>query len=217
MKLHTSTGRWAVVASVLILVGFAVPGCSGELDPTEPSEAYLLFRKALKKGQVDAMWNRCADSTKQYFEDRHQQLVEMDRKIEKYLPQTDHKLARKQTGTELLDEVENGRALFEKIVTPKKLEVTEAGRLGSLIEEIRLSKNKKKAEVATRGGRTYRMVKQDDGEWYVALADSVDALDASFGWLDRNDKALTKTVNELKQEEREKREEIIAELMDVDE
>ncbi|MFB6373896.1 MAG: hypothetical protein ABEN55_12480, partial [Bradymonadaceae bacterium] len=81
----------------------------------------------------------------------------------------------------------------------------------------RLSKNKKKAEVATRGGRTYRMVKQDDGEWYIALAESVDALDASFGWLDRNDKALTKTVNELKKEEREKREEIIAELMDVDE
>lgn len=213
----STTGRLAVVVSVLALVSLSVSACSGELDPTEPSEAYLLFRKALKKGNVDAMWKRCSDSTKTYFEQRYEQLVEMDRKIDQYLPQTDRKLARKQTGTELLDEIENGRQLFETVVDPEKLEVDEARRLGSLVKEIRLSKDQKKAEVATRGGRTYRLVKQDDGEWYVALAESVQALDASFEWLDRNRKALTQTINDMKEEEREKREEIIAELMDVDE
>ena len=216
MKQFPTRGRLAVVSAVLALLSLSLPACSGELDPTDPSEAYLLFRKALQKGDNDAMWNRSAESTKQYFRDRYDLLVEMDRKIEKYLPQTDHKLARKQTGTELLDELESGRDLFDKIVTPDNIDVTEARRLGSLVNEIRLSKDQKKAEVATRGGRTYRLVKQEDGQWYVALADSVDALDKAFAWLDRNDKALTKTINELKKEEREKREEIIAELMDVE-
>jgi len=217
MKMLSTTARLAVILAIVASASLSLTACSGELDPTEPSEAYLLFRKALKEGDVDAMWERSADSTKRYVRQRYEQLVEMDRKIEKYLPQTDHKLARKQTGTELLDEIEDGRDLFERIVTPENLEVDEARRLGSLIEEIRLSKDKKKAEVATRGGRTYRLVKQDDGEWYVAVAESVDALDASFEWLDRNNEALTQTINDLRQEEREKREEIIADLMDVDE
>lgn len=200
-----------VVAGLLLL-----PGCSNKLDPREPGEAYLLFRKALQKDDVDAMWKRCSESTHDYFNDRYNELVKMEEKIKKYLPQTDHKLARKQSGTELLEDVENGRDLFEKTVDPKKVAMSEARRLGSLIQAIRVSKDGNTAQVETRSKQKYRLVKGEEDEWYVALADSVDAVDSSFGWLDRNRKALTKTVNDLIEEERKKREEIIAELMNVE-
>lgn len=205
----------------LLLLGLAfalVPliGCSSKLDPTEPGEAYLMYRKAMLDGDVEGIWKRTAPSTKQYFEDRYQQLVKMEEKIEKYLPQSDHEVARKQTGTVLLDEIDGARGLFEKVTEPSNVSVSQARRLGSLVQKIRKSKDKERAQVVTRSGRTYRMVK-DDGEWYVALEKSMEALDKSFEWLDRNREALTETVNDLLESEKEKREEVIAELMDVEE
>lgn len=207
--------------SVFVLVaalaaGFAATGCSGELEPTEPDEAYLTYRKALLEGDVETMWERSSKSTHKYFERRYETLVEMDRKIREYLPQSDHKMARKQTGAELLEEIDGARGLFERIVRPDNMSTGQARELGSLVGEIRVSKDETKAKIVTRGGRTYRMVKQDDMQWYVALDESLESLDESFEWLERNDEALTQTVNDLREEEREEREEIIAELMDVE-
>ena len=211
---------WAVnrrIALVCWALGvLVVAGCSNKLDPTEPGEAYLKFRKSLKKGDVEQMWKRCSPSTREYFNTRYDELVQMDHKIHKYLPQTDHKLARKQSGTVLLDEIDSGRGLFEHVVDPEKVAMNEARRLGSLISAIRLSKDEKQAEVETRSGRKYRLVKGEESEWYVSLVDSLGAVDKSFAWLERNKKALDKTVQDLSEEQRKKREEIIAELMDVD-
>lgn len=206
-------------AAILGLLVAAAPlvGCESKLDPKEPGEAYLLYRKAMLEGDVDGIWERTAPSTKSYFEDRYQQLVKMDEKIEKYLPQTDHQVARKQTGTVLLDEMEGGRDLFEKVAKPGNVTVNQARELGSLIEKIRKSKEGDRAQVVTRSGRKYRLVKGSEGEWYVALVKSMKAVDESFQWLDRNREALTETVNDLLETERKKREKVIAELMDVEE
>jgi hypothetical protein len=204
------------VLAVSIAAVFLATGCSGELEPDEPDEAYLIYRKALLDGDVATMWERSSKSTHKYFERRYETLVEMDRKIREYLPQSDHKLARKQTGAELLDEIDGARGLFERIVRPDNMPVGQARELGSLVGEIRVSKDETQAKIVTRGGRTYRMVKQDDMKWYVALDDSLESLDKSFEWLERNDEALTQTVNDLRKEEREEREEIIADLMDVE-
>ncbi len=205
-----------LVTCVLFTAAFGSAGCGGELAPTEPDEAYLLYRKAMLEGDVEAMWKRSAESTRRYFEERYEMLHDMDRKIREYLPQSDHKLARKQTGTELLDDIDGPRGLFERIVAPEEMAVDQARRLGSQVGEIRVSKDQRRAEVETRAGRTYRLVKQEDDEWYVALAESLEALDESFQWLERNEQALTETINDLREEEREEREEIIAELMDVE-
>lgn len=203
--------------AVLVFVACAASAsCSNKLDPTDPGEAYLLFRKAVMDGDVDGMWARAAPSTRTYFEDRYEQLVAMDKKIENYLPRTDHKIARKQTGTVLVDKVDGGRGLFEKVVKPEQMAISEARRLGSLIEKIRLSKDEREAQVVTRSGRKYRLAKGTDGEWYVRVVDSLEAVDESFKWLDRNRSALTETVNDLLEEEQEKREEIIADLMNVE-
>lgn len=200
-----------------ILVGaVALAGCSGELNPEDPGQAYLLFREALVEGDVDGMWDRTAPSTREYFDERYEQLVDMDEKIKNYLPRTDHKLARKQTGTILLDEIDSGRDLFEKIVAPDGVSMSEAQRLGSLIDQIEVSKNNEEARAVTRSGRTYRLVKGDDDEWYVRLVDSLQAVDKSFEWLERNRSAVSETVNDLLEEEQEEREEIIADLMDVE-
>lgn len=216
-RVVTSRIRSIVLCGGIVALCLAAVGCSGELDPTDPGEAYLLFRKAMIEDDVDKMWKRSSQGTRDYFDQRHQQLVQMQQKIEKYLPQTDHKLARKQSGTELLDELEGGRELFERVVKPDRVAMNEARRIGSQVEEIRRSKDGDKAKVQTRSGRTYRLVREGEkGQWYVSLVDSVGSVDKSFAWLDGNMEALTKTVNDLIEEEKEKREEIIAELMDVE-
>jgi len=206
-----------LLAALLLTTVGGLGGCQSKLDPREPDEAYLLFRRAMLDGDVEGVWMRTAPSTKSYFEDRYQQLVKMDEKIEQYLPQSDHEVARKQTGTVLLDDIDGARGLFGRVASPEKVDVSRARELGSLVEEIRKSKEGNWAKVVTRSGRTYRMVRAEDGEWYVALVKSMRAVDESFEWLDRNREALTKTVNDLLESERQKREEVIAELMNVDE
>lgn len=206
-----------IAASGLLVFVAVLTGCNSKLDPEEPDEAYLQYRKSMLEGNVDGIWKRTAPSTKEYFRKRYEQLVKMDEKIETYLPQTDHEVARKQTGTVLLDEVDGPRGFFTKVVEPGNVNVTRARELGSLVKKIRKSKDGERAQVVTRTGRKYRMVKGEDGEWYVALVKSMQAVDESFEWLDRNREALTETVNDLLESEREKREEVIAELMDVEE
>lgn len=217
-RFDTPVFRWRFG---LISVGLAVlvvaAGCGSDADPRQPAGGYQLYRQAVLKGDVETMWKRSSPSTREYFQERYDQLVKMDREIRNYLPQTDHALARKQTGTELLDEVEGPRELFEKIVQPENMPLNRARRNGSEIAKIRMGKKGEVASVETEGGRKYRVVKGDDGEWYVDLVGSVDAVDASFQWLDDNRKALEKTVNDMVEKRREEREKIIADLMDVDE
>lgn len=208
--------RTKLLFTTLLVGAVAFAGCSGELNPEDPGQAYLLFRDALVEGDVDGMWDRTAPSTREYFDERYEQLVDMDEKIKNYLPRTDHKLARKQTGTILLDEIDSGRDLFEEIVAPEGVSMSEAQRLGSLIDQIEVSKNNEEARAVTRSGRTYRLVKGEDDEWYVRLVDSLQAVDESFEWLERNRSAVSETVNDLLEEEQEEREEIIADLMDVE-
>jgi hypothetical protein len=124
-------------------------------------------------------------------------------------------LARKQSGTVLLDEIEGARGLFNKVVDLKKLARSRATELGSLVGKVRIAKDKKTAQVETRGGRTYEL-HRTNGEWYVNLVDSVPEVDKAFAWLDSNIEALNKTVQDRSQQQQARREEIIAQLFNVD-
>jgi hypothetical protein len=142
----------------------------------------------------------------------------MDELIRRYLPQTDVKLARKQSGTVLLDDVGDGRELFLKVYSaenvPKKKAIIE---VGSEVDEVKVAEDGKLAKVVTRAGQEYILTKDEDSEeWYVMLTKSNDAVENSFGWLERNEEALTQTVEDLIKEEREQREEVIAELMGLE-
>lgn len=191
-------------------------GCSDELDPTAPDDAFYQFRDALLNGDEELMWERASESTHAYFRDRYEQLQAMDRKIERYLPQTDHKVAREQAGTVLLDEVDGPAGLFKRVVAPEKLEATKAQRIGAQIDTIRLSEDEQHAVLVTRSGQQFEMVRGEDDEWYVALAESTNAVDESFAWLENNQSALNQTVDDLIAEERQQREKVIAELMDLE-
>ncbi|QDG54187.1 hypothetical protein FIV42_26625 [Persicimonas caeni] len=213
---HAFTGRFARAAMALVaatLVALAV-GCGDELDPTEPEGAYYIFRNALLKGDAETVWKRTDDTTKAYFQQRYEQLEEMDETIERYLPQTDHKIARKQSGTILLDEVDGGKGLFMKVFQPKNLPDEQAIKVGSDIDELKVAEDDSAAKVVTRAGQEY-VLKADKKteEWHVMLVRSSDKVDGAFGWLEANESALQQTVEDLIAEEREKREAIIAELM----
>lgn len=208
-------GVWAL--AMLMMVGVAA-GCSSELDPTEPEGAYYLFRDALLEGDAQAVWERSDPTTHLYFEDRYAHLVEMDETIDEFLPQTDHRIAREQSGAVLLDEVKDGKGLFAKIFQPHEIAGDEAIRIGSDIDELEINKDRTVAKVLTRAEQTYLLSKDSEsGQWHIMLMDSATAesVEKSLGWLGHNQSALQQTVEDLVDEQREKREAIIAELMKI--
>lgn len=204
-----------VVLAAILVAGGALVGCQSEADPTKPAGAYRMYRQAVLDGDLEAMWKRTSESSHEFFGEKYETLVEMDRQIRKYMPQTDHELARKQTGTEMLDEIDGAQGLFEKMLEPENMPLNQARRLGSEVEKIRMGKDREVARVVAAGGREYRLVRGEDDEWYVDLVASVDAVKKNFGWLEKNEKALEKTVNDIVEKRQEEREKIIADLMDV--
>lgn len=192
-------------------------GCSDELDPTDPRDAYVMFRDALVAGDGETVWKRTDEQTHTYFDQQYGVLVEMDELIHRYLPQTDVKLARKQSGTVLLEDVSNGKELFLEVYSAKDVPKKEAVEIGSNVDEVKVAEDGQLAKVVTRAGQEYILTRDEESEqWFVMLVKSNDAVQSSFGWLDRNEKALTQTVEDLIKEEREEREEVIAELMGFD-
>lgn len=207
---------WLGALVVLVAVSFA-PGCSGEADPGDPDGAYELFRDALFEGDTQDIWERTDDETRDYFQDRYERLEQMNDLIERYLPQTDHQIARTQSGAELLEEIDSGEELFVRMFEPPQFENERAVRVGSEIDELQMAEDGESAVAVTRGQQQFMLVQQDDELWYVNLADSGDFLDEVFAWLIQNEDALEQTVENLIEEERQAREEIIAELMDPEE
>ena len=138
----------------------------------------------------------------------------MDKDIKRYLPQADHRIAQRQSGTILLRDVSSGETLFLKVFQPSKLPNDEAHKLGSDIEAINMSEDKKLAKIITKSKQEYVLSKNEkDNQWYVMLSKSVDAVDKKMKWVESNNSALRQTVDDLISEERKKRELIISELM----
>ncbi len=202
----------SLVAALIFCVA-----CSSELDPSNPEDAYDMFRHALFDGDGEAAWERTDDHTRQYFEHRYEVLQEMNALIERYLPHTDHQIARSQSGAELLAELESGRELFVYLHDPADFPDDPAVRFGSEVRQIQMAEDGTTAVVLTRGEQEFVLELHEEEEiWYVNLADSGDFLDQTFQWLAQNEDALEQTVEDLIDEERQMREEIIAELMDIE-
>ncbi|RDV39737.1 hypothetical protein DV096_04000 [Bradymonadaceae bacterium TMQ3] len=204
-----------LVTLLALTLSLGAMACSSELDPTDPGDAYTIFRDALFAGTPDVVWERLDPQTRAYFQERHERLVQMNQLIESYLPQTDHRLARSQSGAELLESVNDGRELFEHVFKKAEMPDDDAIVFGSGISEIRVSEEGTAALVVTRGEQEFVMVQAEDETWHVDLVGSGDFLDTSFGWLTRNEEALARTVEDLIAEERHKREAIIADLMNL--
>jgi hypothetical protein len=196
-------------------------GCSDELDPTEAGDAYLMFRDALWSGSAEQVWSLSDEQTHTYFQERYEELVGMDDTIDRYLPLADHRLARRQSGAVLIKEIKDGKGLFLKVFTPDKLPKEDAFRLGLDVEELAVAEDDQNAKVVTRGKQIFYLVKQkgskkgERARWYVKLVQSSEAVPGAFVWLEGNRTALQQTVDDLIAEERQQREAIIAELMNL--
>lgn len=166
------------------------------------------------KGDAKGVWARSDKKTHEYFQKRYERLVEMEKDIKRYLPQADHRIAQRQSGTVMLRDVKSGESLFMKVFEPAKLPKDEAFKLGSDIEAINMSEDKKLAKIITKSKQEYVLTKNEqDKQWYVMLSESVKAVDNKMKWVDQNNSALKQTVDDLIAEERKKRELIISELM----
>lgn len=208
-----SLSRMIRVALFAALALTALSGCSDKQDPTDPEGAYNIFRDALFQGDADGVWQRLAATTHSYFGEQHARLVQMDGTIEKYLPQTDHMIAREQAGSILTDEVSDGKSLFTKVFTPKTLPQDEAYRLGSNVSEVEVAEDEKFARIKTLAGQEYVLSRGDRDEWFVMLIKSSEAVQGRLTWVETNESALKQTIEDLIAEERKEREAIIAELL----
>lgn len=199
---------------MLALLALAfMAGCAAELDPAKPDGAYHLFRDAVLQGDAEAVWENTDEKTHRYFQEQFEYLVEMDEMIARYLPQTDHRIARSQSGAVLLKEVQDGKGLFLKVFQPDKIPDEEAIRIGSDIDELIIAKDDSGAKVVTRAGQEYVLTRDAEAKrWYVRLPTSVES---SMQWLGQNRSAMQQTVEDLIAEERDRREAIIAELMQL--
>lgn len=199
---------------VALFVSFVVTGCSDKLDPSDPEGAYNLFKTAMLAGDKETMWNHMAPSSQKFFDAQLERLKGMDEKIGRYLPPTDHKLARTQAGSILTEEMTTGRQLFEKVVTPNNLPKDEKYLVGLAVEEINISEDEKTAAIMTRGKQKVLLQYDEKGEkWDVMFVESFEPLKDAMKWLDQNESALDSTIDDLLSEERRKREAILAELM----
>lgn len=215
-KISRTAMRQSLRALLLLMLMSAALGCSSELDPTQPDGAYYLFRDALLAADGEGVWKHSDEATHLYFQERFEHLGEMDKTIDQFLPQTDHRIARQQSGAILLDEIKDGKGLFLKIFQAKNLADNEAIRIGSDIDELTVNKERTAARVMTRAEQVYLLKKSADSEqWHIMLMESETSksVEKSLGWLGHNESALQQTVEDLVAEQRQEREAIIAELM----
>lgn len=208
--------RAFVLHVLLVLCAGTSMACGEKVDPTDPEGAYNLYLKALWSGDAEGVWVRLSPSTKEYFQNQYEVLVAMDETIEKYLPPTDHKIAREQAGSILTDKVTDGKTLFLQVFQPKNLKIEEAHKVGAAVDEIRINEDETAAELKTLGGDVLYLTKDTDQQWYVMLVRSSAAVGERMKWLEQNQSALQQTVEDLIDEERKKREAVIAELMKLD-
>ncbi len=202
----------------LVVAPLLLPACRGERDPERPSDAYLLFRDALFDGDAKGVWARTDERTRAHLDEHYARLVEMNEMIERYLPATDHQLARNQAGVVLLDRVSSGEELFLHLFDTTEFPADDQAVFhGSRVQEIQMAEDGDSAIILTRGENEFLLVRQEDEEWYVNLVDSGDFLNPVFAWLENNFEALEQTVEDLIAEELRVRERIIAELMGIEE
>lgn len=203
---------------IALALGLGLSACSDKLDQTEPDGAYLLFRQALLAGDQAQLWSLCDSSTHKFFQDRYESLTAMEEDIVRYLPQADHRIAKRQSGAILTRELKDGKGLFFKVFQPKSLPESRAVALGSEIEEINMSEDKKSALVITKAGQKFYLTRTDDDSktpWLIILPKSVPEAEAAMKWVEQNQSALRQTVDDLISEERTQRETIIGELMKI--
>lgn len=206
-----------VFALVVLVISLATTGCSENLDPHDPEGAYNLYRDALLANDAEGVWARLDPTTRQYFQEQYETLVEMDEMIERYLPATDHKIARRQAGSVLTDRVTDGKGLFLELFQPQNLELEPGHRVGMTVDEIKIDEDETAAVLTTLGNDTLYLSRGEDQQWYVMLVRSSTLVGERMKWLAENRTALQQTVEDLIDEERQKREAIIAELMRLEE
>ncbi len=188
-------------------------GCAENLDPKDPEGAYNLYVKALWAKDAAAVWDRSAPTTHQYFTDKYNILVKMDATIGRYLPPTDHRIAREQAGSILTSKVQDGRGLFLEVFQPGRLKLAEKHVVGAVVDQIKISEDETAAELRTLGGDVFFLAKGANEEWFVMLVRSSTTIEGQMKWLMQNESALNQTIEDLIQEERRERESVIAELM----
>ena len=184
-------------------------GCADDLDPRQPQGAYLIFRQALFTQDAETAWSYLDAGTQAVFEDRAKALDDMSEDIVRFLPQVDQRLARKQTGAELLKakQITDGKALFILLFTPAAVPVTPEIEVGTQISSVEVNDAEDEAIIVTESGQQYRLVVEEDGVWRVSSWRDL-AVERTK-WILDNQTALTQTVQDLIAEEKEEVDRII--------
>ena len=100
------------------------------MDTSTVEGAYNVFRTALVSGDEEVLWASLTPATHKQFDDAFDSLRQMDTTIDRFLPTTDHQVARRQSGAELLEKVTSGKELFQLLFRESSVPTEEGILLG---------------------------------------------------------------------------------------
>ncbi len=196
------------------LIALSAISCAEELLPTEPEGAYLIWRQALLEGNADVAYDHLDEQTRAVFEERVEVLNVMSEDILRYLPRTDQRLARQQTGAVLLKEkgIEDGRGLFKVLFKPEAMKVTPEIEVGTEVSSVEINETGDEAAIVVYAGQQFLLRKEEDGIWRITSWRTL-SLERTQWILDNRD-ALEQTVQDLINEEKEEMDAVIKYLLD---
>lgn len=162
-----------VAFTLLVAVALLTHGCQDESPITEPEGAWDAFSIALFAGDADAVWDMLAADTHAQFERAWEDLQAMDEMLQ-YLQASERAEARRAAGLHLLDGLDGPRDLFGWMFVGTSVPRGDRHLDGAALAELVVDGDH--AQVETRAGQQFELVKESDGVWRVAAP-----LDAMFG------------------------------------
>ena len=214
--------RVIFAALLLIVVGGCSPTATIPNDAKPAYDAYTAFIDDLRACSKDelkapshecdkqAIWDRLDAQTKSRFLEAYGALVRIDRIIETYFDDIEHKSMRARTGTDILQtaNIKEYKDLFFYLFKPETI-VIDPGTESGLVLEKTIVNSPDSVTIQTHAnGQLFPMILEDDGVWrtsgFLAAAEAaVEPILASEAAMREYAKANLKTELERRAKVRE--------------
>lgn len=150
-----------------LLMCFAL-ACGESERSSDPRAGYRAFVAALASQDNEAIWGTLSQDTRSVLDDAVAGLQTTAEQIEQ-LQSSDREDAREATGVAMLESVQSGRALFDRVFLPQRLPGMEEGarHAAGLMPDDEVFVSEREVIILTRSGQRFELVLEEDGQWRV--------------------------------------------------
>ena len=157
-----------LTTSCLALLMCFVLACGESESSNDPRAGYRAFVEALASQDNEAIWGTLSSDTRRVLDDAVAELQTTAEQIEQLQP-SDREDAREATGVAMLESVQSGRALFDRVFLPERLPGMEEGarHAAGLTPDDEVFVSEREVIILTRSGQRFELVLEEDGQWRV--------------------------------------------------